>query len=750
MSLKITPFPTASGLSRAISASEGGFELKVKYIAVGKGLQAIELDDAGRATTESLADLVGYLEVLKAKRVNDYQWQMVVDLRSVQEEEWNFSEFALCDADKQVIAIYGNETQALISVTPALDNALLAVNLVLATFPADSVIIEHHNLPLELFFYEEFKAVHLATTSNALDILRLRDDVDSKAAAAEFGIVSAFQNLTQSTFNQETLQAGILSTRQYNYHGEVDSMRRVWDRTYNPGGSHNHANYDRMSGNAETTAITPTGHYIRMRHADYRYKQSIQHNDFLKTEDVPLPEVPNSILNAGSLDEQISAMRALYARYKNGEFPTGFKFVLTYIETWVEPFTGDVTDPFDSFRHQQQINKVVDQFRLNKVYTNTGLKDRFENLPINQVFVAGLEDNGKPILGILKGRFVCRDLEALGDLRPWIEIVDDPVMDVYRGIKNERFKIKENPHRPGKLDEIMSMVAGLDGEGAYLEEVHYRYNNTEKIKNWGTSKIQNAAYYHRWGSAASGASNRSNYQAGFNIPNFFKAMTSREEVLPVSFGDRQYKTSWAMPYELTLYHPAMNWNPYQLTVNNKEKGTGSGRGSLENPYDGINPNGVWYKTPNAFYTGNSVSDIADTGAGLKWVRGPRNIAHPVRASGIYIKLPNIKGVGSLRMRYPIYHRPQDASYESSLTTALHRRNLNMTDTLSAELTKGLIDQIEQKLLINNLQRKNTEKSNQLNNDINAKHERNLNMTDKLTAEITHILGNQITKLGETV
>lgn len=183
MTLKIIPYPTASGQERAIAANDGGFSVKTKYIEVGKGKQKIILDAAGRAITDTLKESVGYLEILNAKKVNPYQWQLVIDLRTVQDEEWNFAEFALCDENKEVIAIYGSETQALQTITPFLDNALVAVNLLLATFPADSVVIEHHNLPLNLFFYHEMKQIHLATTSNATDILRMMALMDNNKTA---------------------------------------------------------------------------------------------------------------------------------------------------------------------------------------------------------------------------------------------------------------------------------------------------------------------------------------------------------------------------------------------------------------------------------------------------------------------------------------------------------------------------------------------------------------------------------------
>jgi hypothetical protein len=159
-------------MARAIAASAGGLALQVKYIAVGSGLQSIVLDAAGRAETDTLKSLVGYVEVIHAEQVNPYQWQLAVDLVGIRETEWNFTEFALCDADKQIIAIYGSATQALMTISPVLDNALLSVNLVLGTFPADTITIEHHNIPLNLIFDHELAQVLSVQTSYGLLLMQ--------------------------------------------------------------------------------------------------------------------------------------------------------------------------------------------------------------------------------------------------------------------------------------------------------------------------------------------------------------------------------------------------------------------------------------------------------------------------------------------------------------------------------------------------------------------------------------------------
>ncbi len=698
--LRIIPYPTVNGIGRAIAAKEGGFELAVKYIGVGKGKQTIALDAAGRATTEKLKDLVGYIEVLAAKKINGNQWQLAIDLKQVETAlvEWDFAEFILCDANKQTIAIYGNATQALFTVTPYLKNALLAANLLLATFPADSIVIEHHNLPLNLFFDKEFKAVHDAMASNNLDILRHDEDIQTKANASDFGIVAASQALSDQLFNQMTMQAGILSARQYNYHGAEDGIERhVWDRGYNPADSHNHSNYDRMSGQAEVVVITPSGGFAVIAHSDYRHKQTSTGNQlassYLATEDVPLPRVPSSVTNAGNLDAQIAAMRDLYVRYNKGEFPEGFKFIGVGIEEFIEPFTGTASGATDSFRHSVAVTGATKQLSLNQKYLATGLKDRFENLPFNQVFCTGFDGNGKPQLAIRRQRFICCDLSALGDLRPYIESVDDPVMDEYRGITQERFKITESQNRPGKLDDIAEQFWGLDGPNAYLEETHLRNGQITKVTRFGTREVLNAARYYRWGSTVEAdASNRNDYKTGFNSPNYFKALNTRPEILPSVHEGTVHRVSTLMLYEVILYHPAMGWNPLNLSVN-ATPNAGGRNGTVAAPYAGINPNAYWYFTPDAFFSGAASGDRADTGAGTQWALGPNNVAHPVRSSGIFITLPPIAGVGTIRQRYPIYTRPQDASYEVALSKAYQKRNLRLFDKLTAELTNIYTDQV---------------------------------------------------------
>lgn len=151
MSIDLQLIPTVSGQKRAMEYSSTGFAIDAKYIGVGSGLQTIQIDDAGRAITDTLKKPVAWLEILAARAVDDYQHQLIVDLVGVRATEWNFSELVVADENKQPIAIYGHSSQQLAAVTPVLDRFLVNANLKLGTFPAGSVNIVHQGFPLELY-----------------------------------------------------------------------------------------------------------------------------------------------------------------------------------------------------------------------------------------------------------------------------------------------------------------------------------------------------------------------------------------------------------------------------------------------------------------------------------------------------------------------------------------------------------------------------------------------------------------------
>jgi len=179
--LIITPFITYDAVLRATAAKNEGFTLQGKYLEVGRGFQEITLDENGHALIDSLAEPLSFMTFLNAES-QENSWNMVVDLVDIKDGNgerfaWDFTEFRLCDSDKNTIAIFGS-LGTIQPININITNALLQVHLSLSAMPLNSIIIEHRNLPLNLFVDDEL--TELATVSikqgiNQMDMdMRLR------------------------------------------------------------------------------------------------------------------------------------------------------------------------------------------------------------------------------------------------------------------------------------------------------------------------------------------------------------------------------------------------------------------------------------------------------------------------------------------------------------------------------------------------------------------------------------------------
>lgn len=189
---------------------------------------------------------------------------------------------------------------------------------------------------------------------------------------------------------------------------------------------------------------------------------------------------------------------------------------------------------------------------------------------------------------------------------------------------------------------------------------------------------KDASRYHRWftipGRDAMGVAN---IHRGYNDEFMFAAMTTQPKVANIDLKKcgkynkqlgkkpcwlQRQKWSYSIPLEVIYLTPLSTWNPYNITYhgNHKkhrkvtQKDGRNGKCSLGKALNGTTSN-LYYRTPAEFFSGAKLNkDSADTDRGVTCVLDQQGKARKVRASGIYIFLPNIKGVGILRQRYPIF------------------------------------------------------------------------------------------------
>lgn len=463
-------------------------------------------------------------------------------------------------------------------------------------------------------------------------------------------------------------QSGLFLTRQYNRGGD-DAYDRGWAENYNPASIHNHPNYRGMPGMGEFSAII-NGYYLRTRHNDYRLRgPAPEGTAFLATEEVEAPAVPALVTGAGSVANQITAMRDLFRRYAAGEWPQGFGWTLSYVECWFEVLTGTVTDTYSSFRHQQYVTTVDAALREVLKFNAGGYKNPSENVSFEPPVVRFIDASGNPVLARLRYRLAAVDVSSLGDLRPHIQIVDDWAQAAYAARQSGRYRVPDDASKPGMLDQIMGLVPGLNGAGAVLEEKY----GTVVIGKFGDQVPLNAAYYNRFSAGQTDASNRSNFRRGFNDPTLFVAKNTRAEVAPMTIGSEIYRFSYAIPLELILRTPLENWNPYNVPEAEKRTDV-TGNGLQATPYSAWHPDARNFRTPSAFYGSTlslTLTDQADTGSGGAYVQTPSGGVQQMRGSGIYLALPAIPGVAAtIRLRHPVFPVYHEGSHAQSQFEAL--------------------------------------------------------------------------------
>ena len=524
----------------------------------------------------------------------------------------------------------------------------------------------------------------LVGQNDAMDALITQQKIENSLMSR----ISAWQSEQNAEVLRGMGQSGVYLTRSYTLHGR-DPRRRNFTEQYNPVNIHNHPNYFGMPGTAECSLIV-NGYYLRTRHMDYLLKKSMPvGSSFLATEWINAPTVPASVTNAGSVDNQITAMRALFDQYNAGQFPAGFAWTLSYFEFWFEPLTEEFSDTYDSFRHQQAVNTIDTAFRELMRYNAGGYKNRLENLAFECPVVKWVV-NGNPVTARLRYRVVAADLSSFGDLRPFINVNEDLGYQGYS--PSRRYWISEGTNAPGKLDEIMQSIAGLDGYGASAIERYIEGANvTAEIKKYNsTTEAINSAYYNRFAALATAdASGRNNFKRGFNDPYLFVATNTRTNVFAMPLNGFDYRFSYAIPFELILRTPLENWNPYNIP----ERTPVTGTGSEANPYSGYNINNYNYKVPSGFYASDpTFTDPADTGSSAAWVLDGSGTKRLCRASGIYVSLPGMVGIPTFKIRHPVYPSYHEGSFAFQQIRGLQDLLIPRTGTVNPNFTPTRVGQ----------------------------------------------------------
>jgi len=499
------------------------------------------------------------------------------------------------------------------------------------------------------------------------------------------------QIMMQQLSTEESLRAGGISgikstrnvkigTRPY-YQSSHTNSRSI-------NSIHDHSQNSYTVGMGEVVTVM-NGVEFRTRHNDYPMRQPHPtKGNYQMTDFIEFPPVPPAVLEKERLGDQVKEMKEWFKawrdqNYKVRDYRPYFKPVLCYMEGhWTQ--AGDaVEEGFESDRHFIDATTWWDLTEKVRYTAYSGSKDNNENYSFLPMKIMNLVNNNtEPVYAQWNYRILCAPVTDIPTryLRP-VDDLSSRMMNLHSmedHVETRRARFYLHNYRDNApdadmtcswcyIDSVMEQIPGLNNYPGYLEDDSFGSFATKS-----SGEKLNTAYYHRYyKSNKKGAMGLVNRLRGFSDGTLFMAQTTQEKVPAIKVTDckegvcTDYKQRWtyAIPLEVIYMTPLWNWNPYELTYTNDRKSqqwddvTKDGRNggfTKDTAFFGTNRK-TFYRTPEELFlgAGDIERDPADTSKGVVGVLDPKGKVRRVLASGVYIFLPNIPGVGRLRTRYPI-------------------------------------------------------------------------------------------------
>jgi len=489
---------------------------------------------------------------------------------------------------------------------------------------------------------------------------------------------------------------------------------------------HDHADHKYTCGMGEVQAVL-NGVEFSTRHNDYQLRMAHRNSSrYHDTEYIDAPEVPPSVLAAGSVAAQVDEMREYFVAWatqnsSHRDYAPYFRPTLVYMEgAWVNA-GEELTEPFFSDRHSIEAETWQEVHETMRFLSNSGVKNVAENmvnLPQAVRDVSG--DAGHiPRFAQFEYRINAHPLEAdvplsrfrpVNDLATFKRLIDHgwDIDELKRGESRAvRYELNQYCDRPHNctpsansfsdrrrqysyVDYLMQQVPGKDNYGANLTDTFDQSSAFVNHGHVGPAPPLNVGYYSRYyGSAQNDAMGRTRRRRSFSDPNMWAAMTTQADVSGVSVqldnvgngcngcDDRlEQKWTYAFPLEIVYMTPLTRWNPYNIieySGADRHAPVANGRDGGLTPSTAFNGSSSYrfYRTPAELFEGGLPGDAADTDLGIVGVLDSAGQVQRVVASGHRIHLPEIRGIPHIvRQRYPIAPIHEEGSATWKETKAL--------------------------------------------------------------------------------
>lgn len=692
MSAAFEPIYTQAGLNAAAKAQAAGRSLSITHVALGSG----QYTPVG--TEIALQNERDRVAIDRRVHVDGNTWQVLARVSGSLTYFANEVGFYADDAGTPVLLlVYSSASKTFAAVTEGQETL---IDLHLSLDGVKSGLIDIQMLDTNLMeqdVIDDLSAKHNLDEEFNFDLTRNLEHWQHQSAEALEAAADVWRTQGQS---------GVIMGRQYGFGGDA-SYHRPSAVSFSALGVHDHPNYPYMSGLPELHAVV-NGYRVNMRHVDYRWYRPIA-GAYLEVDEPTPPTVPASVTAQPTPEDQVNEMREYLRAFARKDhtirdYRDHFDVYLSYLEVWFEEFKGDALhDTAHSFRHQLDDDSLKEMIQKYITLNASGLKPRFENSSFMPGFIRSVDREGRPQFSVLRYRVGAVRIGSYRDypVHNMVSLVDDPVTRVRKDTTDDklignrlgRFRVNHAigddamsvRYGPSQLDALMSMIPGLDGDGANISEAYVDTNDlgenfTQRLMQYDTTNLLNDAYYNRFYSFEhSGAAGRRDYRRGFNDPTLFVASTTKTEVTSVPGMGGNHRFSWAVPMELMVTSPIAGWNPYGVSIGGSITGNGNTAGTA---LSGAKDTGKWFMCPASLFTGdNSPSDPADTSL-ERWVKDDTNTPRLMAGSGVYVFLPGIANEPPMRMRYPIAPIHHEGSFEFGHMEAVRKETQGALSALA--------------------------------------------------------------------
>ncbi|KAK3749076.1 hypothetical protein RRG08_034050 [Elysia crispata] len=496
----------------------------------------------------------------------------------------------------------------------------------------------------------------------------------------------ARQTMSQQLFVEERVRSdghsGIKQTRSYS-HG-TDAYFTTTHISKGAASMHDHSNSMDIIGMGEAVVVL-NGVEFRTRHNDYHLRRpSPTDTSYNAVDSVQFPEVPPEVLSKPTVQEQINEMREWVKAFHRQDYSVRdyrkyFRPLMCYLEGgWT--LDTSLVEPFTSQRHSLEADtwqELQQQIQYTSYTGGKHLRENFAYLPTTIISVN--DTTGEPTYAHWNYRILCHPYS--GDIPTrYFKLQDDlayrqatrRTLSRVGEMRAARYRLSEfdTPQytKYTLLDKIMAEIPGKDNIPPFLNEVPLQQTLYDSGKT-GNVKLNTGFYHRMYRTGTASASGTLSTMRAFSDEQLFFAETTQERIAPVEFRycfnkrtclDRATRFTYAIPLEVVYLTPLLTWNPYNLTIwdNYRIPTAGGRRGyrTLERALNGTSRINNYYLTPELLFANAWPDEIdpADTVRGRVGVLDQNGQMVITVASGTRILLPEMQGVGAVRLRYPVF------------------------------------------------------------------------------------------------